>query len=571
MLPGPAGYTDKTTGAIFIVGNGFEDTFNEDGSIKTENRSNAFVSWNDGRATIGKAPVDAMDIANKQYVDEAVANIDIPENTSNVEWDYIIDKAEDFNSISLAALEGKNLRLLVKDVNINLFNEDTFEVITVLIPSKVDTIKFINSSTYSGNIIAQNQSTKIIGFKGTSMSFLDWTAPILDGFGGVEFCDGDICLNNCQNVIHSRIYKANNCTNMSDIRIVHNKSIDIWGENLIVGCRLIDTVTFDINAYPDDEFQPISIEFVDCSYISNVINKFEYVKIDYINCTYVDGDTCDDYYAAEDIGKVRIITADGSLQTAELSSGNNSSGISEWDYVIDKLEDFTTEKLATMSGKVLVEGISNDDILEDVEVPSAIELLEFSNSSLVVSLRGSKSTKVKGFYGSSLFDTVYPLLTGFGAVEDCHGPLMLYNCANVRRCGIRSAELCENLNDIVTVTAYEDGSYVQFKECMIIDNVRIASDDTWWGWNEIEFYQCKHVSNVHNITPSIATIDYVDCTFVDGDTCDGYYTEEDKGKVQVVNTSGEKSLISVYSQEDIDEKLGDIASILEALHSGGIE
>jgi hypothetical protein len=42
--------------------------------------------------------------------------------------------------------------------------------------------------------------------------------------------------------------------------------------------------------------------------------------ISYINCTYVDGDTCDDYFTAEEVGQVQVITADGTKQTADISS-----------------------------------------------------------------------------------------------------------------------------------------------------------------------------------------------------------------------------------------------------------
>ena len=73
-----------------------------------------------------------------------------------------------------------------------------------------------------------------------------------------------------------------------------------------------------------------------------------------------------------------------------------------------------------------------------------------------------------------------------------------------------------------------------------------------------------------NLTEGVP-IDYTNCTYVDGDTCDGYYTEEERGKVQTVTTDGTGEFISVYSQEDIDGMLGDISSILTALHEGGIQ
>lgn len=49
-----------TDGAVFIVGCG----------LNGKNRRNALVVWEDGRATLRKGPVDAMDVATKEYVDE---------------------------------------------------------------------------------------------------------------------------------------------------------------------------------------------------------------------------------------------------------------------------------------------------------------------------------------------------------------------------------------------------------------------------------------------------------------------------------------------------------------------
>ena len=91
------------------------------------------------------------------------------------------------------------------------------------------------------------------------------------------------------------------------------------------------------------------------------------------------------------------------------------------------------------------------------------------------------------------------------------------------------------------------------------------------GTHLFDYYTIKGAYSATNVTSYEDILNYVDCFKVDGDTCDGYYTEEDVGKVQTVNTSGEKSLISVYDKEEIDTKLGDISTILTALHEGGIQ
>jgi hypothetical protein len=105
-----------------------------------------------------------------------------------------------------------------------------------------------------------------------------------------------------------------------------------------------------------------------------------------------------------------------------------------------------------------------------------------------------------------------------------------------------------------------------FENCSIISGLTISDYDSFVN---IEFINCKHLSNIHTISygEEGSYVDYINCDWVDGDTCDGYYTEEDNGKVQTVNTSGEKSLISVYDKTEIDEMIGDISTALDELHT----
>ncbi len=63
-LPG-AKNTSSNEGARFIVGNG----------TGTNHRSNGFVSWGDGRATIGADPTNSMDVVPKHMYDELLARV----------------------------------------------------------------------------------------------------------------------------------------------------------------------------------------------------------------------------------------------------------------------------------------------------------------------------------------------------------------------------------------------------------------------------------------------------------------------------------------------------------------
>lgn len=58
-------YNADVAGSLFLVGNG-TDSGNA--------RKNAFIVYEDGRAAVGKDPTNAMDVATKQYVDNAVTD-----------------------------------------------------------------------------------------------------------------------------------------------------------------------------------------------------------------------------------------------------------------------------------------------------------------------------------------------------------------------------------------------------------------------------------------------------------------------------------------------------------------
>ena len=64
------------TGARLIVGNGKSDTA----------RSNAFVVWNDGRASIFKDPTESMDVVPKHMYDELKERLDAYDSLESDEW-----------------------------------------------------------------------------------------------------------------------------------------------------------------------------------------------------------------------------------------------------------------------------------------------------------------------------------------------------------------------------------------------------------------------------------------------------------------------------------------------------
>jgi hypothetical protein len=65
---------------------------------------------------------------------------------------------------------------------------------------------------------------------------------------------------------------------------------------------------------------------------------------------------------------------------ASLKGEKGETGLSEWDHVITDAEDFTTENLATMSGRVLVKNLVLDLQNKTITIPSAVSLIYFINT-----------------------------------------------------------------------------------------------------------------------------------------------------------------------------------------------
>lgn len=245
-----------------------------------------------------------------------------------------------------------------------------------------------------------------------------------------------------------------------------------------------------------------------------------------------------------------------------------------WDYVITSVADFVGTPLSEMSGRVLVKGITIDFAGIEVDINADIKTIKFVDCEIHAKITAKgRETAIIGFYGMPYGIDYHAVLKNFNRVEHCYGSIEVNKCSNVLHCRIAKAVECTNLQDIECVYDVEtasDAPYM-FDRCKLIDGVRVRSFALYDDSESIlEFNNCEHISNVYR-TYSNMVVNYVNCTSVVGDTCDGYYTEAEKGKVQTVTTDGTGEFISVYSQEEIDGKLGDISTILTALHEGGIQ
>lgn len=274
-----------------------------------------------------------------------------------------------------------------------------------------------------------------------------------------------------------------------------------------------------------------------------------------------------------------------------------------YDHVIDKVEDFTQEKLNTMSGAVLVKDIDINLQVAEIKIPYTIYLIRFVNCSMERSfsiddsiIRGTTSTTIEGLETGRPIsyneDDIY--LDGFHKVKNCKGyNLHIHNCEIVEECAAFHVKDCGYVNQfkVRTVPSVQhlEGDY-SIENCKCVTNVEVSSDTE--EQPVIDIVNCEYASNIYGN----GIVHYVNCKYVDGDTCKDYYTAEDVGKVQTITADGTKSTfdIAALSQRvgttennyldlsegiDLNEKritsletdVGNISTILTALHEGGIE
>ena len=232
----------------------------------------------------------------------------------------------------------------------------------------------------------------------------------------------------------------------------------------------------------------------------------------------------------------------------------------EWDHVIETYEDFFRFFSAgnSISGTVLVKGVSGFTYLSSYTIPATVSHIKFLGCEFDTGeggepfiIRGSKSTIIEGISVTNL-DTDHEhviILDFFGGVRDCHGPLDLERCDHVYNCTILRAYTCTDISNVTLYTTPLTGSVSErvnagFYSCSLITNVLIDEEEgAADGDTAIEFSSCTNISNVHLAGNVQETITYSNCRFVDGETCEGYYTAEDAGKVPSVSLDGIKALL----------------------------
>lgn len=229
--------------------------------------------------------------------------------------DYVITDANDFKQETINGLSGI---VVIENIDLPADERGTegasaeFKVV-LNIPEAITELRFINCKIYGKFTAAQNATTKISGLAGDEYDN-GYNLTEIRNFIEVKNCGPYIKLVDCKNVFDCHISIAEDCENLNGIYLEHYHSYPVVSHML----RCSDIKNVRRGGSPNSITANNDIDFDSCSHISNVVNLVPTVPIRYENCTHVDGFTCDDYFTAEDDGKVQVITADGTKRTADI-------------------------------------------------------------------------------------------------------------------------------------------------------------------------------------------------------------------------------------------------------------
>ena len=455
-------------------------------------------------------------------------------------------------------------------------------------PDTITELIFVNSFI-NCNLTANGNNTVIKGVKMLQSNGSTNTAPRLTGFARVENCD-TVRVYNCGNVRNSRITYAKNCNTINNVVCYKRNDLD---SATIEQCKNISNVICTI----ENEATITKAQFIGCHYLSNITKTNG--TITYTDCDHVNGDTCEDYYNSQDVGKVNIITPDGTKKT--------EGYLKSWDHLIDSLDNFTTEYLSTLSGIVLVRGLnyqSNNGVPVKitVQVPRSVSKIIFEDCELFIDIscvvldNTPLKTSIHGLNTISMHHSSEPnpnrsIISFFAEVSECTGKsytndtytkstgLYIYRCENVHDCNIGEGliGLCNNVHDLTywISGSSSDHTYHPFSSCRGLSNIVIRSLIRSLPASTVNISHCENLKGIYCLPflvndngqqSSDITVVYDDCKNVSGFTCYGYYTSDDIGKVQVVTADGSKEI--AYAGGSISPV---VIETLNELHAGGIE
>jgi hypothetical protein len=137
----------------------------------------------------------------------------------------------------------------------------------------------------------------------------------------------------------------------------------------------------------------------------------------------------------------------------------------------------------------------------------------------------------------------------FGEVENCgtyysinalnpSNLIYLYNCKNIHDCGAMGTyHDCHHIHNVIC------GDMTLFSNCNYLSNIASPA-------SEVHFLLCEHLTNINagNDDKEFDSMAFLDCKFVDPNSCSGYIPSRDDGKFQVLSWDGTYKAVSPMEQ-----------------------
>ena len=218
----------------------------------------------------------------------------------------------------------------------------------------------------------------------------------------------------------------------------------------------------------------------------------------------------------------------------------------EWNYVITDVDTFVNN-ISTYKGNILVKGITIPG--DNYTLSNGATYLKFIKTNIDMSyscwFTGNKNCTLDGLYSPAGPDSLG--VSNFGKVVNCKHdkdgdiagyPLELVDCDYISNCNFGVARNCNHISDC-TLTI--DASSIVLQNCTHIHGLKLDMQyDDEEQWRECIFDKCSYMSNINVDDGTIMTLDiiYRDCLYVDADTCSGFLSDEDVGKVKVLTDDG---------------------------------
>ncbi|MBQ7363758.1 MAG: hypothetical protein IJW48_04840, partial [Clostridia bacterium] len=362
--------------ALFVVGNGVID---ED-TLEVVLRSNAFVVYEDGRAKVGARPINPFDIVPKCYVDDLI--IPLEKGTGNNSVQQTGSDASGRHSIAL-------LGGTASKPNTLSIGEDAVS----------DAQYGISLGRGAG---AHSDYSISVGLQ------LQSASPEYDEEGNLVSANREQTLFGRYNEILPGAKRSGDTSGAVYIvgvgtQAKRKNGLVVWGDGRV-----------SLGNEPVDDLDAVNLAFLK-NYTSKIYryrgSVSKYTDLPTANLSVGDVYNVVEEYTNEENGVVypagtnfawggsmwdplggdfgeylqRLANAESGINLLSMQIGGLDSEVEgtktdiavleekeEWDYVITKPEDFTTENLATMSGRVLVKGGTIDIADDTLSIPSTV-------------------------------------------------------------------------------------------------------------------------------------------------------------------------------------------------------